>query len=278
MYSIQYETHAGINTEMPFIFHGPTTRTTFRHPPNWHENLELFVCCEGEGCVYLDAEAVPIKAGDMVVVNPNVMHALATQTSMTTYYLIISNEFCTQNGVAVSKLSFRAHVRSAFLYKHTMETFDLIAEYQKSKKYYTLTAIRGKICLLLAELCEHHADDDPKKNSRFYEQEERIKKTIEYINENLTSEFTLQTLATQASVSKYYLTRSFKRLTAKTVFEYINTMRCKHAKDLLTNGYSVSEAAYSSGFNNMSYFTRKFKEVMGQPPSAYRTLSNHTDT
>ena len=53
-----------------------------------------------------------------------------------------------------------------------------------------------------------------------------------------------------------------------TVIEYVNILRCKEAKRLISEGQSVSEAAIASGFNNLSYFTRTYKKYVGELPSS----------
>ena len=44
-------------------------------------------------------------------------------------------------------------------------------------------------------------------------------------------------------------------------------MRCKESKRLIKEGMSVSAAALSCGFENMSYFTKTYKKYMGALPS-----------
>ena len=50
--------------------------------------------------------------------------------------------------------------------------------------------------------------------------------------------------------------------------EYVNYLRCAYALQLLKDGeYNISEAAVQSGFSDISYFTRVFKQQMGRLPS-----------
>ncbi|ELP5185316.1 helix-turn-helix transcriptional regulator, partial [Clostridium perfringens] len=68
--------------------------------------------------------------------------------------------------------------------------------------------------------------------------------------------------------SKYYTCRTFKEVTGKTILDYINHIRCINARNLiLYNGYTISESAYKSGFNNLSYFSKTYKKYMGLLPS-----------
>ncbi|EOU2011906.1 helix-turn-helix domain-containing protein, partial [Clostridium perfringens] len=54
----------------------------------------------------------------------------------------------------------------------------------------------------------------------------------------------------------------------QTILDYINHIRCINARNLiLYNGYTISESAYKSGFNNLSYFSKTYKKYMGLLPS-----------
>ena len=99
---------------------------------------------------------------------------------------------------------------------------------------------------------------------------EYAKKAIDYISKNATKSLTVEEVSGAAGLSKYYFIRVFKKVTGQTLTEYINKVRCDCAKTLLVSGeYSITEAALSSGFNNVSYFAKIFKKNTGRLPSDY---------
>ena len=77
-------------------------------------------------------------------------------------------------------------------------------------------------------------------------------------------------MARAMGMSKFYLCREFKRATGQTVIEYVNSYRIQKAAQLISGGYTVSEAARACGFENMSFFTKTFKKYLGCLPSSYR--------
>jgi len=90
----------------------------------------------------------------------------------------------------------------------------------------------------------------------------------EYIRRNYTSDISTAGIGQAIGVSLYHLCRCFKDVTKVTIISYINLLRCDTAKTLLASGnYSVSEAAFMSGFQNMSYFTKTYKQYKGCIPS-----------
>ena len=85
---------------------------------------------------------------------------------------------------------------------------------------------------------------------------------------------TVTYLAGKLNVSSRYLTDLLKMETGKTTQEHIHIALINEAKNKLSAGdKSVSEIAYSLGFENMSYFTRLFKKETGVLPSSFKDRS-----
>ena len=63
----------------------------------------------------------------------------------------------------------------------------------------------------------------------------------------------------------------FNRYCGTTVTKYIISKRITEAKKLLSNGKSVTETAFASGFNDYANFIRTFKKTVGVPPGKYKS-------
>lgn len=98
---------------------------------------------------------------------------------------------------------------------------------------------------------------------------QKINQLIAFINDNLTEDLSLDSLADEFYVSKYYLSRKFKEFTGLSLYQYIMKKRLLLARNLLRNGTSVMNACFLCGFNDYSNFFRAFKREFGQPPSSY---------
>lgn len=96
-----------------------------------------------------------------------------------------------------------------------------------------------------------------------------LKNLFSLIKENYNDpEFSIDTITTRLGMSKSTLSRRLKSLTDKTPMELLSDFRLSEAKKLLKTGnVSVSEAAYSTGFNDPLYFSKKFKDAFGISPS-----------
>lgn len=100
---------------------------------------------------------------------------------------------------------------------------------------------------------------------------------IDYLNSHLTEHISLDDIAGHFYISKYYLNRVFRKATGTTIGNYLTYKRVTYAKQLLQNGYSASEAAAESGFNDYSAFYRAYKKITHRSPADdCLTFQNHT--
>ena len=101
----------------------------------------------------------------------------------------------------------------------------------------------------------------------------RFAYVLQYIREHLTDNLSVQQLAQLACMSKPHFFRSFKRELGMSPLDFILHERIQMAKRLLADPMlTVSEAAYQSGFNNLTHFAMQFKKVEGMPPSLYKRV------
>jgi len=106
------------------------------------------------------------------------------------------------------------------------------------------------------------------KNSAFPAWVEKLRQGID---ERFASPHDLHALAQSVHVSVAYLCRIFKAYTGKTVIEYLIERRIQAAIWKLREGdEKVLSIALGCGFNDLAYFNRAFKRIVGTTPSAYR--------
>jgi len=92
-----------------------------------------------------------------------------------------------------------------------------------------------------------------------------------YIEEHLSEQVPLATLARSVRLSAYHFCRAFKRSFGVPPHRYHNARRIEHAKTLLAQpARSVTEIALKVGFSETSSFTAAFRKATGTTPTAYR--------
>ena len=94
----------------------------------------------------------------------------------------------------------------------------------------------------------------------------KIGDIIHYINEHLKEDLSVDVIAGQFFLSRYYLMHTFKEETGYTIGNYITIKRLSHAQALIDAGTSITVAAEQAGFGTYSTFLRAYKKTYGTSP------------
>jgi YesN/AraC family two-component response regulator len=101
---------------------------------------------------------------------------------------------------------------------------------------------------------------------------ELIDKIKGYIVDNLQEDLSLNQVADVVYLSPRYLSRIFKQETGENFVDFVTKVRMNKAGELLRDStLNIEQIALHVSYNNPAYFTKKFKEVYGMTPSAYRS-------
>jgi len=99
----------------------------------------------------------------------------------------------------------------------------------------------------------------------------RINRVFKYIDENLDTDLSLNTIAEIAFFSPYHFHRIFKFVTKETLNEYVTRQRIeKSVLDLKHRNDGITEISIKNGFKDNSSFTRAFKKIYGVSPTEFR--------
>ena len=98
---------------------------------------------------------------------------------------------------------------------------------------------------------------------------DRISRILSYIGTHYNEEITLETLAGEFYVSKYYLSHEFRRCTGTSVYQYVILKRLMQAREMITDGQAPGEVCKVCGFGDYANFYRAFKAEYGVSPREY---------
>lgn len=101
----------------------------------------------------------------------------------------------------------------------------------------------------------------------------RLERVLEHIQQNFDQPLKLENLAGLANMSESAFSRFFHQHMGLPVSKYILLSRLTESARLLVDTrQSISEIAFSAGFNNLTHFNRQFKKWKNQTPSEFRNL------
>lgn len=268
MLTSRYEEYISIPQNLPCVFYKNIERTKFNYSKNtnWHENLEIEFCNNGQGYILLDGEHYTFSKNDIAVVNSNVIHYTGSETALCYDCLIIDTKFCSRAGIDPQKLCFKPLIVDENIKKQFIKIKEI---YDNPDNVCFTAKLQSAILEILISLRENYNLSQNTTQIPLHHFE-TIKNTIRYIRENFNKKITLDILAKEAYSDKFSLSKKFKAVTGSTIIDYINSFRCEKAIEMICDGSPINEAAIKCGFNNMSFFTRIFKKHTGKLPSDYK--------
>ena len=263
-----FESHLLGSRQMPFIFHFHSHKEDINDDldMNWHPNIELLYFTEGSGRVFCGTQAFDVTAGDLFIVNSNMPHAIASETTVYYHCLIVDNDFCMTNGIDTDNIIFQTPLKDA----QAIGMFgNAIREFYACQPYKN-AGIKAAVLNLIVYLARNCAETAAVPKPAVSMKDESLKLAIGYIKSHINEKLSLTEIADEAGLSKYYFLREFKKMTGETPATFINKTRCENAKKMLKTGcYSIKEVCTKNGFEDLSYFSKIFKRYTGQTPSKY---------
>ena len=98
-------------------------------------------------------------------------------------------------------------------------------------------------------------------------------KIIEYINENIQEDLSLDALCNKFYISKAHLNRIFKKITGTTIWDYVTVKRLFFARKLISHGTNPTDAYLLAGFHDYTTFYKAYKKQFGESPKAQKVRS-----
>lgn len=264
MYRYHYEIHKIPDPSLPFLYHRHFRVDSICDSLNWHENIELLWCIEGSGFVQCGSQRTDFQQGDVFVVNADTPHNICSTGQVVYRCLIIDNRFFAENKIPVSSLCFRDAIREEAFFALLEE---VAAAYGRYPQGLCATAdIRYCVLGVVRMLCSRYVSK-PRQAPVF---QSHVKTAVLYLKAHFSRPVSLDDLADHVGISKYHLCRQFRLYTGSSIVKTLNHIRCTEARQMLERGASVQTAAMACGFDNLSYFSRTFKQFTDCLPSQIR--------
>lgn len=256
---------------------------------HWHEEYEWIYVESGRIHLTLHGKEILLSPGDCCFINSGELHAIHAYEESLYYAIVFQPGFldfamydaCQHNFVrplTAGKLLFPAtsHTFDPALAASILEHMCAIKILYFSLPSCALLSIKIHILQVIELLFQHNCFIENTVTSKEADTQNNLKKVIEYIHQNYSQSISLATLSGICYLSPNYFCQYFRQATGKTPVAFINEYRIQKAAALLLESeLPISSIALSVGFDNFSYFIRKFKEYKGVTPQTYRMLAKN---
>ncbi len=257
---------------------------------HFHNEYEIYLLLEGERLFFFNNRSYHVRKGNLILVDSNLIHMTHSTPDDTTGYnriiLYIDKAKMMDFDAKFSHLNlvsfFREHYGVYDLTDDQLKEFldmyeTLKREFDHRERQYKsmieMAVIRYFIRFMRENPYLTPVKDETSvhKSSKY----QTIYAIADYISEHYAETISLDRLAGEFYLSKFYLSRSFKEVTGYGINEYVNILRTKRAKQLLEETtLSVSEIAGMTGYESITYFEKIFKTYMTVSPLKYRKTLN----
>ncbi|MBQ8803299.1 MAG: AraC family transcriptional regulator [Tyzzerella sp.] len=232
--------------------------------PHIHPHLEMIYVKKGHSIATLDNRQYELEAGDIFLAFPNQLHFYHDIEATEGYLIIFAPEiFAEFKEVFQSKIPETPIWKSAVLPVDVQDFLEKLTQRLETGAAIDQIAAKGYLLTLMAEMfSQKELIDKPG-------DEETIKKLLTYCLENYTQPLTLESLAKELYLNKYYISHIFRERMNISYKDFITQLRVEHACKLLKKNVSVTETAYASGFSSTKTFNRVFLKYMKMSPRGY---------
>lgn len=249
-------------------------------PSHWHSHLEILYIFKGTMNIVRNDVKYTIYENDLFVVNSGDIHLTRSPGNIEVLLLQIPYELLSHSMPEYKSIRFKEYFPHSELNKEPA--------YQKMIQY-LLTMSRlykqggegyqffftSNLYLFLHILYHQYAtQQDPLNNNKASRHLSRVKKVIDYVEQNYMEQISLIDAASLVNLNPEYFCRFFKKYTGFTLIEYIHLVRITHIHaDILDTDDSITSIQERHGFTNYRVFNRIFKETYGCTPSKLRSAS-----
>ena len=244
---------------------------------HYHDFHKITIFLKGKVTYYIEGKSYELRPYDIVLVNRNEIHKIDVDSS-TPYERIIvyiSPDFMDDYKCNDYDLNYcfekAKKEHSNVLRLHSLEKASIIKATERLENSFKDNEYASALYrqILFLEFMINLNRSALKNQVEFIDSSKYNKKISDimtYINEHLTDELDIDSLSRRFFISRYYMMRLFKSETGYTIGNYINYRRLLLARSLIADGMSITQACFSSGFNDYSTFSRAYKSQFQEPP------------
>lgn len=236
--------------------------------PHTHNHMELFYIVGGIGQFLIADQLYPVNPNNLVIINPNVTHTEVSLNAQPLEYIVL--------GIDGVELATGENSNGQFCILDYFESAEIsgclrniLREMEQKCPGYedVCQAFMEILVIRLMRNTSLAVPPEPQVTSG----NRQCAAVRRYIDIHFKEALTLEQLAEEAHMNKYYLSHSFKKEYGISPINYLISRRIEESKYLLAEtDLSMSQISQLLGFSSLSYFSQVFRRTQGISPMEYR--------
>lgn len=275
----EYKKVGYLTTSFKMFHIKDTARREYNY--HYHDFHKILILLSGDVTYCIEGRTYDLHPNDIVLVNSGEVHKpiirsdapyeriiIYVSPDYLSEYRDVKNDLslCLRQAMAEQSHVLRLHSSMNGKLGSTIRELDrsLYDEDYANELYHRILFLEFMIQLNRAALHNHvEFIGDSASN-------DKILTVLDYLNEHLTEDISIDELSSRFFLSRYYLMHTFKEQTGYTIGSYLSTKRLFLARDLIAKGTPITDVCYACGFHNYSTFSRAYKKSFGESPREYR--------
>jgi AraC-like DNA-binding protein/quercetin dioxygenase-like cupin family protein len=233
---------------------------------HYHRSLEINYCVDISGFIYIEGKPYPLDDKKLIILPPETLHGyqiLPHSKEITIFHfsLDLLGEI-----LNMKSLSTRLNMDRNYItyFPENIEAIENCLRAGEENNWENQYKVGIAVLHIIAALKSLSPD------MNLHKPNPQLKRIITYTEKHSSEKVLIDDVSRHVGLSKYHFCRFFKEKTGETYIQYLTAFRLENSFQLLQEGYDVGQAGFESGFENISYFIKKFKEKYGLTPGDLR--------
>lgn len=242
-----------------FLYSEPRAATVEVHH---HDFYEVYCFMGGEAEYWVEGRTYILRPGDLLLISPMELHRPIVKSGSVYKRIVLWIDKGYLDGLSY-KLT-RCFVSGSNLLRGgnaITERLQQLVNESYGNGYSADICADGIFLQLMVEINRLSPLNNEQKPSL-------ISEVLEYIGKHYGEKMSLDSIAAQFYVSKYYLSHEFKKETGTSLYRYLTLKRLAAARQMLVSGSTPGDACAECGFGDYTVFYKAFKAEYGVSPNA----------
>ncbi len=260
------------------FYHMTSAHPRYHMTLHWHTEFEFVRVLCGNLLLTINEQGIPLAEGMVAFVPSGFLHSYTPEESCIYDVVVLDTNMLTNKSCSGRKL-----IRKVINHELGLQmSFDqnqadicniiwsLFNAISIKPEGYELVVQGALYQFFGVAISKGYQETASSYTPRFSKRMKQLKQALELIETSYSSALTLKELSASAQMTPKYFCKFFQEMTHRTPIDYLNYYRIEQACYLLsTTNQSVTEVAYNTGFNDLSYFIKIFKRYKGITPKQY---------